>query len=284
MFKILKKEQLSPDVFRLQIEAPDQGRNAKPGQFLILRTHEGGERIPLTIAEHDANSVTIVVQRIGASTRTLCAMAEGECISDVLAPLGTPSHLENFGTVALVGGGVGIAVIWPLVKPLKALGNKVVAIIGARNEGLLIYRKELEAACDQVLVTTDDGSAGRKGFVSDALKDLCSAEPVAHVFEAGPPLMMRAVAEATRPLAVATTASLNSLMLDGTGMCGMCRVSVGNETKFTCVDGPDFDAHKVNFGELITRLSGFRDLEQVANQKCARLEAEAANKNAGSKA
>jgi ferredoxin--NADP+ reductase len=270
MFKILKKEQLSPDVFRFKIEARDQGRNAKPGQFLILRTHEGGERIPLTIAEHDAGSVTIVVQRIGASTRILCDMAEGDAISDVLAPLGTPSHLGKFGTVALVGGGVGIAVIWPLVKPLKALGNKVVAIIGARNEGLLIYRRELEAACDQVLVTTDDGSAGRKGFVSDALKDLCAAEPVAHVFEAGPPLMMRAVAEATRPLGVATTASLNSLMLDGTGMCGMCRVSVGSETKFTCVDGPDFDAHRVDFNELITRLAGFKDLEQVAVQQCAR--------------
>jgi ferredoxin--NADP+ reductase len=267
---ITEKEQLSPDVFRLKLAAPLASRNAKPGQFLILRTHEGGERIPLTIAERDAEGVSIVVQRIGASTQRLCAMAVGDDVADVLAPLGVPSHLADYGTVALVGGGVGIAVIWPLVKPLKALGNKVVAIIGARNEGLLIYRKELEAACDQVLVTTDDGSAGQKGFVSDALKGLCASEKVGHVFQAGPPLMMRAVAEATRPLKVPTTASLNALMLDGTGMCGMCRVSVGGETKFTCVDGPDFDAHTVDFGELIQRLSGFKDLEKVAMERCAR--------------
>ncbi len=270
MFTITRKEQLSPDVFRLRIAAPLASRNARPGQFLILRTHEGGERIPLTIAERDAQGVSVVVQRIGASTRYLCAMAEGEAISDLLAPLGVPSALERFGTVALVGGGVGTAVVWPLVKPLKALGNKVVAIIGARNQGLLIYRQELEAVCDQVLVTTDDGSAGRKGFVSDALKELCAGEQVDHVFQAGPPMMMRAVAEATRPLGVPTTASLNALMLDGTGMCGMCRVRVGGETRFTCVDGPDFDAHQVDFGELIQRLSGFKDLEQVATERCAR--------------
>jgi ferredoxin--NADP+ reductase len=270
MFTITKKEQLSPDVFRLKIAAPLASRNAKPGQFLILRTHEGGERIPLTIADSDAEGVSVVVQRVGASTWGLCAMNPGQAIADLLAPLGVPSALDRFGTVALVGGGVGTAVIWPLVKPLKALGNKVVAIIGARNESLLLYRQELAAACDELLVTTDDGSAGRKGFVSDALKELCAREKVGHVFQAGPPLMMRAVAETTRPLGVPTTASLNALMLDGTGMCGMCRVSVGGETRFTCVDGPDFDAHKVDFGELIQRLAGFKDLEKVAMERCAR--------------
>lgn len=265
---ILKTSWLAPQVRQLTIDAPHVARHCAPGQFVIIRTHEEGERIPLTIADSDRsqNTIDLIVQAVGATTRRLCAMEAGESLSDVAGPLGRATEIENVGHAVLVGGGVGTAVIFPQAAALKARGNRVSAIIGGRSKPYVILEQQLGSICDAVHPCTDDGSHGFKGFVTDRLRQLIQESPVAVklVLCAGPVPMMRAVAEITRPLGIHTIASLNPIMVDGTGMCGGCRVQIDGTMKFACVDGPEFDAHRVDFRELTDRLTTYRLHEQHA--------------------
>jgi ferredoxin--NADP+ reductase len=271
MNKILRKERYSDSVFMVAIEAPLIARKAQAGQFLIVRTHEEGERLPLTIADFDREKgeVSLVIQEIGKGTRVLGALEEGDAILDVAGPLGTPTHIEQVGNVCCIGGGVGIAAVHPVARAFKDAGNYVIGIIGARNESLLFWEDKMRAACDELLVTTDDGSHGEQGFVTDRLAEIFERRTKLHeVFAVGPTVMMRAVAEATRPHGVPTFVSLNPIMIDGTGMCGGCRVIVGGQTKFACVDGPDFDAHQVDFDILMARQRQYLDEERCATDDC----------------
>ena len=271
MFTIREARWLAPHVRWLVVHAPRIAKKHKPGHFVIVRVSEQGERIPLTIADSHAlqGTITLVVQAIGATTEQLCLLKQGDAILDVVGPLGRETELQNFGHVVLVGGGVGTAVIYPQAKGLKAAGNKVTAIFGGRSQPYVIMENELGAVCDQVFPCTDDGSYGYHGFVTGKLAEILDAEPVNAVLTAGPVPMMRAVAEVTRPKAVLTIASLNPIMVDGTGMCGGCRISVGGKQMFACVDGPEFDAHQVDFRELSERLTAYRSLEQAANERLA---------------
>ncbi len=264
MPRILSKEVLAPDVVRFWVEGPHIARKRKPGQFVIVRTSENGERIPLTIADVDKarGAVSIIVQGVGKSTRQLNALAEGDEILDVAGPLGRPTELHPGRSVCCIGGGIGTAVVYPIACGFKALQGRVVAIVGGRTKDLVILERELRAVVDRVVVTTDDGSYGSKGLVTDALKALLAeGEVFDEVVAVGPLPMMRAVVDLTRPLGLRTTVSLNPIMLDGTGMCGGCRVSVGGEQKYVCVDGPEFDGHQVDFEELSTRLRAYREEE-----------------------
>ncbi len=256
MFPIVEAEFLAPDVKRLVVEAPRVARKRKAGQFVILRLHDRGERIPLTIADSDPDrgTVTIIVQGVGKTTKLLNMLGPGDAILDLVGPLGSPSHVERFGTVVVIGGGLGAAIAYPTAKAMKEAGNHVVAIVGARNRELVILEREIAAISDELLIATDDGSYGRKGFVTDVLRDrMESGGPIDLVLAIGPPRMMQAVAETTRPAAIKTVVSLNSLMVDGTGMCGGCRVLTNAGAKFACVDGPEFDAHEVDFETLVRR-------------------------------
>jgi ferredoxin--NADP+ reductase len=272
MFKILDKQRLYENIVKIDVEAPLIAERAKAGQFVTLRVDEKGERIPLTIADTDSkSSITLVFQEAGASTKILARCEMGDEILDVLGPLGHPTEVENFGTVVCVGGGVGIAVINPVVKAMKAKGNKVITIIGSRCEDALIFRKENKAHSDELYITTDDGTCGRKGFVSDELKHLIEKGiKIDRVIAVGPVLMMKAVSNVTRSRRIKTIVSLNPIMLDATGMCGVCRVTIGGAVKFTCVDGPEFDGHQVDFDELSLRLSQYKDKEKIALEKCER--------------
>ncbi len=264
--KILHKESLIPGkTSKLVLDAPHIAAAAKPGHFVMLRINESGERFPLTIADTDKTNgtITIVYLVMGKSTTMLESLQDGDCILDVSGPLGKATHIEKTGTVICVGGGTGIAAMHHIAKGHHAAGNHVVAVIGARNKDLLLFEKELKAFVPEVLITTDDGSYGRKGFVTEALRDrLIEDKAVREVVAVGPVPMMRAVAGVTREFGIKTTVSLNSLMVDGIGMCGACRVSVGGVTKFTCVDGPEFDGHQVDFDELQRRLGSFKTQEQ----------------------
>lgn len=267
MFPIEHAEWLAPKVRRIVVRAPRVSSHHKPGHFVILRVYEGGERIPLTIADSDAQSgtITLVVQVIGATTERLCALAPGDSIANVAGPLGRPTEIENFGHAVLVGGGVGTAVIYPQAGALRKAGNRVTAIIGGRSREYVILEKELAGHCDRVYPCTDDGSYGYAGFVTGKLKELIEERgDVGAVLTAGPVPMMRAVAGVTRPGGIKTIASLNPIMVDGTGMCGGCRVTVNGEMKFACVDGPEFDAHVVDFAELTDRLTTYREQEALA--------------------
>lgn len=259
MYKIVNKKEISKDIKALEIEAPLIARNAKVGQFVILRIDESGERIPLTIADLDSDKgiITLVFLEIGKTTKKLGNLNIADSIANISGPLGKPSEIENYGRVVCIGGGVGIACIYPVLKAMKEKGNYVIAIIGARNESLLMFEKEIRALSDEFYLTTDDGSAGRKGFVSDVLKELIEKEAIDRVITVGPLPMMKKVAEITKEKKIKTIASLNPIMLDGTGMCGGCRVIVGGERKFACVDGPEFDAHLVDFDNLILRNQRF---------------------------
>lgn len=278
MFKILKKEVFSPIIKLFIVEAPKVAKNCKSGQFIILRIHEEGERIPLTIADYDREkgTITIVFQEVGKTTAQLGQMEVGDYIQDFVGPLGEPSHIEKFdGPVVVVGGGVGIAPVHPIARDLKEAGNEVIGIIGARSGDLLFWEDMMRKACTELLVTTDDGSYVRKGFVTDVLKEIIEArgkENVPLVIAIGPQPMMRAVCNLTKEYGVKTVVSLNATMVDGTGMCGCCRVSVGGTTKFVCVDGPEFDGHAVDWLELGRRGAIFRPEEQKAmehhNCKC----------------
>jgi NAD(P)H-flavin reductase len=272
MFKIINKERLYENIVRIDVEAPLIAQHAKAGQFVTLRIDEKGERTPLTIADSDNKiRITLVFQEVGASTRMLGRLEVGDQILDILGPLGNPTEVENFGTVVCVGGGVGIAVVHPVVKAMKEKGNKVITITGSKCEAALIFRKENQSCSDLFCMTTDDGSCGRKGFVSDELNDLIGkGTKIDRVIAIGPVPMMKAVSAVTRPHGIKTIVSLNPIMLDGTGMCGVCRVTVGGEVKFTCVDGPEFDGHQVDYDELISRLSQYKDKEKIAADKCER--------------
>ena len=274
MPEILKKEKLNESVSRLTVDAPHIARAAKPGQFVVIVPTENAERIPLTIADTDASkgTISIIFQIVGATTKVLDSLKEGSEISHILGPLGVPSHIEKFGTVVVIGGGVGIAEIYPMVKALKNADNEVITIIGARSKDLLIYEKELSAVSSKLSVTTDDGSSGRKGFVSDELKDIiASGKKLDLVVAVGPVPMMKVCCEVTKPHGIKAVVSLNPLMLDATGMCGICRVTVGGKVKFGCVDGPEFDGHEVDFEELTTRLRMYKDVEKQAYDHVCRL-------------
>jgi len=268
VFEVKSNEQLAPRLHRVVVKAPRVARARKPGQFVIVRHDEGGERIPLTIADADADAgtITLIIQAIGASTQAIAGTPVGGHIRDVAGPLGKPTELENWPVVACVGGGVGTAVLYPLAKALAERGSKVYVIIGARSDDLVILADELGGFVEEVLVTTENGSRGRKGLVTAVLEDMVSGElprPDA-VFAIGPVPMMAAVAEMTRPEEIPTLVSLNPIMIDGTGMCGGCRVSVGGETKFACVDGPEFDGHLVDFRALQQRLRMYHRHERDA--------------------
>jgi ferredoxin--NADP+ reductase len=270
MFQILEARFLAPDVKLFRIQAPRIARKRQAGQFVILRVHEHGERIPITIADSDAErgDVTIVVQGIGKTTKLLNSLDAGDSIRDVVGPLGKPSEVERFGTACVIGGGVGAAIAYPTAVALKQAGNRVVSILGGRTRDLVILEDQLRSTSDTLHVTTDDGSYGEKGLVTDKLKALLDAgEKIDYVLAIGPIPMMRAVAETTRPHGIKTVVSLNSIMVDGTGMCGGCRVSVFGKSQFACVDGPEFDAHQVDFQNLANRNAMYREMESRSLQE-----------------
>ena len=270
-FEIKDSHWISPAIKRLVVRAPHVTRNCRAGQFVIVRVSDNGERIPLTIADADreAQTIVLIVHVVGATTYELCRKTRGECIRDVAGPMGKPTDIERVGHAVVVGGGVGTAVIYPQAKALKEAGNVVTAIIGGRNRPAVILESELRKTCDHVYPCTDDGSYGFAGFVTQRLEALLRecADPIGLVLCAGPVPMMQAVAQVTRELKIRTIASLNPIMVDGTGMCGGCRVRVGGETKFACVQGPEFDAHAVDFRELIERLGAYREFELSSMEK-----------------
>ena len=265
MYRILKKQELSPGILEYDIEAPRVAKKALPGQFIVLRVNEEGERVPLTIADFDREKgiVTILFQVVGASTELLASLKEGDSILDFVGPLGQPSELSNhMGTVVFVGGGIGVAPVYPIARAAHELGNKVISILGAKTKDILIFEERMRAISDEVLITTDDGSYGIKGFVTNAIEELVKrGEKIDQVTAIGPGIMMKSVAEATRPYGIKTIVSLNPIMVDGTGMCGGCRVQVGEETKVACVDGPEFDGHLVDFQGLMARGRMYRTQE-----------------------
>ncbi len=272
MNKILETKQLSNDVFYFRVEAKDIARNRHAGQFVLVQIDvEFGERIPLTIADANAEEgwVALVFQAVGATTHKLAQKKEGDFIEALLGPLGNPTHIENVGTVVCVGGGIGVAPMHPIAQAYKKAGNKVIVIIGARNKELVIFEEEMRQIADELIIVTDDGSYGRKALVTEPLKELCeSANPPNEVVAIGPPIMMKFCVETTRPFNIHTMVSLNTIMIDGTGMCGGCRVTIGGETKFVCVDGPEFDGHKVDFDNMMMRMKAFKSVEDEARHEC----------------
>jgi len=265
MYKILKKMQLCPIVYLIEVEAPLIARKNKPGQFVVLRVHEKGERIPLTIVNSDEKrgSITLIFQVVGKTTKLLSKLNEGDYIMNIVGPLGKPTEIEYYGTVVLIGGGVGAAEIYPEAKAFKAAGNYVIGIVGARTANLLILENELKQVCDEFYITTDDGSRGHHGFVSDILKQLIDkGVKIDLVYAVGPTIMMKVISNLTKPYGIKTLVSLNPIMLDATGMCGVCRVKVGGEIKFACVDGPEFDGHLVDFDLLMARQRTYLDEEK----------------------
>jgi ferredoxin--NADP+ reductase len=267
MFEILKKERIGPGVNRAVISAPDIARVHKPGQFIILRTHDEGERIPLTVADKDPEkgTITLVWQEVGVTTYYLGTMCEGERLRDLCGPLGKPTHIEKFGTVVGVGGGIGVAPLYPITKGMYEAGNHVITIVGARTEGLLIMTEDMKTVSHETLISTDDGSFGIHGFVTQVLQGLIDrGEKLDLCVAIGPVPMMRAVVNVTRKANLPTVCSLNPIMVDGTGMCGACRVEVGGKTMFGCVDGPEFDALQVDFDLLMKRLAMYKGPELIA--------------------
>jgi len=265
LYSIVKKEELSAGVKLFVVAAPLIAKKCRPGQFVILRIDEEGERIPLTIADFDraAGTITLIFQEVGHTTRQLGTLEVGDALLDLAGPLGKATHIENFGTVVCIGGGIGVAPVYPIARAYKEAGNKVISIIGARSADLLILEKAMAAVSDELYVTTDDGSKGRKGLVIHPLQDMIAAGmKIDLVMAIGPVIMMRSVAEVTRPYGIRTIVSLNPIMVDGTGMCGGCRVSVDGENKFACVDGPEFDAHAVDFDGLMVRQRMYHEHEK----------------------
>lgn len=274
MYKIVRKEVLNPSVTLMEIEAPMIAKKAQPGQFIILRVNENGERIPLTVADYDREkgTVTIIFQIVGKTTQSLNALNEGEYLQDFVGPLGVASHLDGYKKVAVIGGGLGTAIAYPQAKELHRLGVEVHSIAGFRNKDLIILEKELERCSDRCVIATDDGSNGTKGFVTNVLEDLIQeGNQYDLVIAIGPLVMMRAVCDVTKKHNIKTIVSMNPIMIDGTGMCGGCRLTVGGETKFACVDGPDFDGHQVDFDEAIRRSRMFQDEEKHAREAGCRL-------------
>ncbi len=267
MYEILAKEELAPVTKLFEVHAPAVARKAQAGQFVIIRLHEEGERIPLTIADYDRQrgSITLVVQEVGKTTMELGTYQVGDHLASFTGPLGRPSRIEQYGTVLCVGGGVGIAPIYPIARSLRAAGNKVISIIGARNVDLLFWEEKMRAVSDELIVCTDDGSYGRKALVTIPMKELLGGEePIDRIWAIGPAIMMKFCALTGQPFGVPMEVSLNSIMVDGTGMCGACRVEVGGQTRFVCVDGPEFDAYQVDWDQLLARQRIYREQEQLA--------------------
>ncbi len=265
--KILAKRELASGVKLFKVYDPLIALKARPGQFVIIRVDERGERIPITIVDADPKegTLTLIAQEVGKTTKKLGRVRVGEEIADLVGPLGNPSEIERFGQVVVIGGGVGIATAYAEAKALKGAGNRVISIIGARSKNLLFFEQEMRKVSDELYVTTDDGTRGRKGFVTDVLKDLIGQKRrIDLVFAVGPTIMMKVVSEMTKPHGIRTVVSLNPIMVDGTGMCGACRVTVGGQTKFTCIDGPDFDGHLVDFDELMARQRMYLKEEKLA--------------------
>ena len=270
MFGITRKEQLAEGIYRISFAAPHIARKRKAGQFVLVIPREGGERIPLTIVDSDpsAGTVDLVFQVVGASTAELACLEPGDSMPHVAGPLGSPTEIRNVGHVVVIGGGVGLAAALPIAVAIKRAGNRLTSIVGGRSRQFVILEKEFRATSDNTIVTTDDGSYGKKGFVTDALRELlASGETINEVVAVGPLPMMRAVAETTRPSGIKTVVSLNPIMVDGTGMCGGCRVTVGGKVFFACVDGPEFDGHKVDFKELADRLSAYKEMERESYER-----------------
>jgi ferredoxin--NADP+ reductase len=269
---IISKKKLSADVYEMVVEAPLIARARKAGQFIIVQIDtDWGERIPLTIADADSEkgTITMVFQTVGASTHKLAVKEPGDHVENILGPLGNPTHIDTFGTVVCVGGGIGVAPLFPIVQAMKAAGTRVIAIIGARNKELVIFEDRMRRYADEVIVVTDDGSYGKKALVTEPLKELCSASPKPDMSVAiGPPIMMKFCEKTTAEFEVPIMVSLNTIMIDGTGMCGCCRVTVGGEIKFVCVDGPEFDGHKVDFENMMTRMKAFKEREEEDHHKC----------------
>jgi len=271
MFPIVNKEILSPTITKYEIKAPYIAKKRKAGNFIMLRIEENGERIPITIVDSDLSkgTITIIVQSIGKTTKLLATKRVGDTILDVVGPLGTPTPIEFFGEIVCIGGGVGTAEVYPIARALKDVGNTIYSIIGARSKDLIILEKEMSALSKECYITTDDGSYGRKGIVTDQLKDIIdSNKNIKAVYAIGPLPMMKAVSNLTKSYGVKTLVSLNAIMVDGTGMCGGCRVTVGGKMKFACVDGPEFDGHLVDFDELIKRNRTYVDLERISDERC----------------
>lgn len=266
MYKIIGKEVLSQDVVKLVIECRTIAVNRKAGQFVIVKLGEEGERIPLTIADADesAGTITLIIQRVGATSGKLCDLNEGDFITDLVGPLGRATDVKKVGTVIAAGGGVGIAPMYPIARAYKEAGNKLIVVLAARNKNLIILEEEMRAFADEVVVWTDDGSYGNKGLVTQGIEEIIKREQVDECIAIGPAIMMKFVALLTKKYNVHTVASLNTIMVDGTGMCGACRISVGGRTKFVCVDGPEFDAHQVDFEEMLKRLNAYKKLETIA--------------------
>lgn len=278
MHEILVKQRLTPVTQMYVVQALEMARKAQAGQFVIVRVHARGERIPLTIADYNRQqgTVTLVVQEVGKTTMHMGTMSPGDRLPTFVGPLGNPAEIRNFGTVLCVGGGSSIAAIYPLASALKAAGNTVIGIIGARTRALIFWEKRIRAVCDELIVCTDDGSHGRKGFVTLPLQEMLEDDrPIDHAFVVGPAVMMKNCARTTAPFGLLTTVSLNAIMVDGTGMCGGCRVTVGGQMRFACVDGPKFDGHQVDWDELLTRQRFYLDQERQAveawQQECHRL-------------
>ena len=269
-YKILAKRELCANQYELTIDAPYVVRNAKAGQFIILRVEENGERIPLTIADVDKEKgeLTIVFMAVGYTTKKLALLEVGDCLVDLAGPLGTPTHIKNYGTVVCVAGGYGAAPCYLISKAFKEAGNKVYMVMGARSKELIFWEDKMKTACDELFITTNDGSLGEQGFVTQVLDRLVKQEKIDYVIAVGPLPMMRAVADLTRDKDIYTEASMNPIMVDGTGMCGACRLTVGGKVKFACVEGPDFDAHQIDFDEIINRTSVYRDTERKRDENC----------------
>jgi len=268
--KIVNKKKLGPDTYKIEINAPHVAENFSAGQFVIIRIHEKSERIPLTVSSVDykKGTITLVFQVVGKTTLELSTLEKGDSMINCVGPLGNPSEIKNFGKVICVGGGTGIACIYPIIKSLAEAGNEIISILGARTDKMLILEDEIKEFSHETYISTDDGSKGHHGFVTDVLEDIITknhpAESIHRVIVIGPPQMMKAAAEVTRPYKIKTIASLNTIMVDGTGMCGGCRTYVNGEMKLACIDGPEFDAHKVDFDGVISRLSMFREKEILA--------------------
>jgi len=274
-YKILSKKELCPNQYEITVDAPYVVRNAKAGQFIIFRAEENGERVPLTIADvnKEKGELTLVFMAVGYSTKKLAALNVGEELVDLVGPLGKPTHIENYGTAVCIAGGYGAAPCYLIAKALKDAGNKVYMIMGARTADLIFWQDKMKDACTELYITTDDGSLGIKGFGTTVLKEIMDREKIDYAIAVGPMPMMRAVAELTRGTGIKTEASMNPIMVDGTGMCGACRLTVGGETKFACVDGPDFDAHQIDFDEVINRTRIYKDEERKRSENCNLLKA-----------
>ncbi len=264
LYEILTKEEIAPNVTRLTIYVPEIALKRKAGQFVIIRICEDGERIPLTIADADENkgTITLISQSVGKTTFQLASLNTGDQLQDVVGPLGTPTHIEKLGTVVCIGGGIGAAPLYPITQAMQKAGNHIITILGARTKELLILEDEMRGVSDQLVINTDDGSYGQKGFVTNSLTDLIEQNiKIDQVIAIGPSIMMKMVSETTRAHEIPTVVSLNTIMIDGTGMCGGCRVSVANKTKFVCVDGPEFDGHQVDWDEMMKRLNTYKEHE-----------------------